>query len=163
MTENNDKGTDLNDYAVVYKGGMISLHQDPREPWQVAADLKLALAYPIKPYTGRGPMVTDEEWEYLNEMRQEDPKRFSRKDAQAWIFQLGDRAFDPREIASVGPIDDVEHLLNPAIFGGEQDDDEDDGDDEEPRVLPPTDDHGKEEPSSPPRKRKVFRVSQPVG
>ncbi len=107
-TNGPDDDEEENLYSVILLNGIVTYHYDSRDPWQVEADFKFSQAFPVLPNSGgKGPALSDEEWEYLGQLKSEDPKRFARKDARIYAFSLGDRVFNPGQIASVGPAADM--------------------------------------------------------
>jgi len=125
-----DEGDDGEEewYAVIHITGHVTYHRDTREPWQVEADWKLAKAFAILPNSGgKGPSLSDEEVEYLDQLQKEDPKRFQKKDAKVHAFTLGDRVFNPEHIVSVGPALDMIQPSEEEIMGPEEPDSDDQG------------------------------------
>ena len=119
-------------YNVLWKNGHVTNHNDERDPAQIALDFKVSLLYPLTAKSA----FSDEEWSAYQEAAKADPKRFQRRDAKLYLFQIGFGS-DDEEIACLDPRE-IQAVILAHSFGPE-----DLREDEEEDVLPQQQDRGR--------------------
>lgn len=147
--DGDDEPGPLYDYVVLFKNGHVTNHADERNPAEIAFDHKMSMLYPLTPKSA----FNDDEWELFERLQKEDPKRYQRKDAKLYLFQVGFGSgeddeqdelanLDPREIQAIIPADAFGPPPPPGMDDYGDDDDEDDDAPSSPggggieRVLP---------------------------
>jgi len=107
LDEGDDEGDEDDDairYCVTLKSGVRSFHDDLRDPLEVRGALRLALIYPLD---GESDFLEDDERKYVAAAKKADPGRYRKSGNKVYLFEVGEAGFDPREIASVCPLEDL--------------------------------------------------------
>jgi len=146
----------LYDYAVLFKNGHVTNHQDERTPEELAFDYKLCLLYPLTPRSA----FSDEEWDRFEALQKEDPRRYQKKDARLYVFQIGLGTGDDDEGEQVELLDprEIQAIVGADSFGppAPMEDDDQDGGDDDDEDAPSGPSHGR-------RLAPVNRINGPDG
>jgi hypothetical protein len=139
----------LYEYVALYKNGHVTNHMDERTPAEIAFDHRMALLYPVLPKS----YMTEAEMDRWEDLARQDPKRYQRKDAKAYIFVIGYGTGDSDEGDDLESLDprEIQALVQAESFGPpppsfDDDDDQDDEDDDD-------------QPSGPRLQRSVAKIN----